>query len=114
MINKIRTGIILLTFSATMSAYLSIFPALIAFELTGHSNAGFWAYIVSLPIFALISAFFLVWLTAYAWDRLGDNGQWVTVESNSGQKKKRYIPPTCYTAGERDHELEQWFKEQYE
>lgn len=108
MTKKIQSGILLLSFAMYASVHLSIIPAMVAFEVTKHSNVAFWVYVASVPTVGLLMVFVLVSLTAYAVDRLGDDGgEWVTVETKQGKKKPIQVP-TCTTGGKRDLELENY------
>ncbi len=110
---KIDAMIALASFGAMGGAHVAIIPALIAFEITKNSTVGFWVYVASLVPSVMICVFFFLRVAVIMSESLAEKGEWVTVQSASGEKKKRYIPPTVYNMGKRDHETEQHFVDKY-
>lgn len=109
--NKVEAMIVLFTFVSTPAAVPTAIVGGAVWTLTKSQEWAIVGMVGTYPVFLILMSMAAVAFAAFMFDRLGDDGQWVTVQSTGDDgtthKKKRYIPPQVWVDGKRRHEIEQ-------
>lgn len=112
MISKIRAMIILVTFASTPAISASAVIAAMVYTATYDNSLSLFVFVTTIPVTLFVVVVVFVWFASYMDDRLGDVGEWRMVEKDG--RKRAVRVPKVYAGGERDHETEQWLRENME
>jgi len=115
--NKVEAMIVLFTFISSPAAVPTAVVGGAIWTATGSQEWSIIGMVISFPVFLVLMSMAAVSFAAFMSDRLGDDGQWVTVQTTGDngetQKKKRYVVPKVYQNGKRDHETERQLRDMH-